>query len=242
MCKRYYPIILAVSLFACTLTDPTLVIDSRDVIYLTPVDANLQAMPGVQTLIADSLSHCLLRINLGPKADGSVPVALSTTAGVLTTVAQQPSASSSASLTITPLDREIFVQLNALDITSDNVIVAASVGNVSSATTLIFSPSYTRNLQVMPLTATIPKDSIMDIVFFAVAASGKVSEDQYAKIEASTEDEILLDYPQSVRIVNQKAVFKVVNTTEATGKVEVTIIVPSSKTETKSASLTIIYQ
>jgi hypothetical protein len=235
------PLIVFAVMSCHELDNPLDVIDSRKVIILTPVDAHLNEGLELSTLIADSASFRLIRINLGPSTDEAQSIAITTTAGVLTLPGQTPSSSSTKTLSITPVDREAFVQLNALDETSNEVLVAASVGTISGVTSLRFDHSYAVDFLLSPQTTSVAVD---DTVKLSVALMGPriVSEGQYIKVEVSSAENIRTNFPQLVKVRNQAASFTIANVDQTAGTLTVTVSVPISAGEFTTKTATINYQ
>ncbi|WP_026968049.1 hypothetical protein [Algoriphagus terrigena] len=230
--------------FGCEVTelrDPTLVVPSKDMISLFAVDANFNTLSGKQTLLADSNSICLIKVLLESKSDGTEEIVFSTTSGVFTTVGQAFSTTSQNTITLTPDDRELIIQLNTLDIPNKNVLVSATSGKISSVLEFTFGTAYPTNFQISPQNTSVLKTEEVEFTVNAFAGEGTMSENQYMEISTTSDDGILLDHPQFVKIVNQKATFKVLNRTQIPGKVKVTVDVPISADSTLKKDVSIIY-
>lgn len=241
--KIRFFIILAVSILCCCeLVDPTKPIDSRSVIKIEAVDASFNVLNSKQTLLADSLSSCIIKVTLNKKSDGAQEIVLSTTDGLLTNVGHLPSAMSTPSLIITPQDREIFVQLNALDIAKENVLVSAVVNNVSSVLAFNFDFKYPEQFIVYPQNIQASVDEEVEFSIAAFVKSGVVSEGHRVMVKDQRTNDIVLDYPKYVDISDQKGNFKITNTTRMSGLVKIEIVSPVSATDSVSNLVTIMYQ
>ena len=229
-------------LLNCQLTDPTGVVESPQIIKLQVVDASLTVLNGVQTLDADSNSACLIKVILQPKSDDAREITFTTTAGVFTNVGQAPTSTSLSTFSITPADREALVQLNALDVANKNVIVAATTGKVSSVLQFNFQTAYATDFQLSPLSATVKAADTVSIKITAFSSEGTMSEDQYVMVSTATDDDLLFDYTERIKLVNQKGSFKIINTTKAAGKVTVKINVPTAADKTLAKNVVITYQ
>ena len=235
---------LGIVFIGCEVTelkDPTIAIPSSEVISLVAIDANFNLLTGKQTLLADSNSMCLIKVLLESKSDGAEEIVFSTTAGLLTTVGQALSATSKNTLTLTPSDRELVIQLNTLDLPYKNVLVSATSGKISAVLEFTFSTAYATNFQVIPQNAAVLKTEEVEFTVMAFVEQGTMSENQYMKISTTADDGILLNHLQFVKIVNQKATFKVLNKTKSAGKATVTFELPTSSENTVKKKVVIIY-
>ena len=223
------------------LRDPTIAVPSNEVISLVAVDANFNVLEGKQTLFADSSSMCLIKVLLESKSDGAEEIVFSTSAGILTMVGQSLSTTSESTLTLTPGDRELVFQLNTLDVPNKNVLVSATSGKISGVLEFTFSTAYPTNFQISPQNTTVLKTEEVEFTVTALVKEGVMSENQYMEISTTSDDGILLDHPQFVKIANQKATFKVFNKTQTPGKVKVTVDVPISADSTLKKDVSIIY-
>lgn len=242
--KNYLPLYLCLSLIACDVTelrDPTLVVESNELISLDVVDADFNLLQGKQTLSADSGSLCFLKAVLGPKIDGAQEILFSTTGGVLTNVGVLPTNESQNTLRITPSDREIVIQLNTLDVPNEKVVVSATTGKVSDLMELSFGISYPYDFQIKPVNNTsVLKTEEVELRIEALVKHGTMSEGQHLKVSVTSDEGVVLDYPQFVKIVNQKAIVKIINSSETSGKATVFIelAVALDKTITKEFAIT----
>ena len=235
---------VGIMLNGCDITglrDPTIAVPSNEVISLVAVDANFNALEGKQTLFADSSSICLIKVLLESKSDGSEEIVFSTTAGLLTAVGQALSSTSENTLTLTPSDREMVIQLNTLDVPNKNVLVSATSGKISGVLEFSFSTAYPTNFQISPQNATVLKTEEVEFTVTALVKEGVMSENQYMEISTTSDDGIVLDHPKFVKIANQKAAFKIFNKTQTPGKVKVTVDLPISADSTLKKEVAIIY-
>lgn len=243
--KSYILSFIIIFTFGCDvveLRDPTEVIQSKDVISLVAVDSDFNPIGGEQAIAADSISFRLLKVTFAPKTDASKEVVFATTSGVFTTVGQLKSETSQNTITLTPKDRELIVQLNALDLASKNVLVSATTGGISSTLELAFTTAYASNFQIKPQNTSALKTDEIEIVINAIVEEGTISENQYLEISSSSEDDILLDHPQFVKISDQKASFKVINKSQSPGKTVINIEMPISAANTMKKQVTIVYK
>ena len=241
MKKNIFLILITCSVAtSCTLSDPRLVILSSDVITIQAVDRDLNKLTS-NSLPADSLSHAFILVNLGKQSDANLPVVLRTTNGVLTNVGQSPTSSSTSTLTITPQDRQIVVQLNSLDVANDNVVISGTVNNVSAVTVFSFMPAYATDFAVDPVNKSVGKTDTVTISITAKTMQGTMSENQYCTVSVTSVDGIVSNYPGLVSISNQKGKFSITNVLGKAGKITATISLKTSASTIEIKSVEINY-
>jgi hypothetical protein len=225
---------------SCTLSDPRLVIPSSDVITLEAVDKDLNKLSNT-SLPADSLSHALIVVNLGKQSNANLPIILRTTNGVLTNVGQSPTSSSTSTLTITPQDRQIVVQLNSLDVANDNVVISGTVNNVSAVTVFSFTTAYATDFTVDPVNKSVGKTDTVTISITAKTMQGTMSENQYCTVSVTSADGIVSNYPGLVSISNQKGKFSITNVLGKVGKITATISLKTGVSTNQTKNVEINY-
>jgi len=243
--KKYFLFYVIVVTTACDVTelqDPTVVVESKDIISLEVVDHNFNAIKENPILLADSGSLCYLKAVLQSKTDHAEEIVFSTTSGVLTNVGVVPTTESQKTLTITPAYREVIIQLNALDVVNGKVVVSATSGKVSDVVEVIFGTSYPYDFQVNPLSSSIPKTAEIEITIKALVKQGCMSENQYLKVSATADSGIILDHPQFVKISNQKASFKIVNLSQTTGKATVIVELDTTAGKGLKKEVSLVYK
>lgn len=225
---------------SCTLSDPRLAIPSSEVITIQAVDKNLNKISST-SLPADSISHALILINLAKQSDANLPIVVSTTNGVLTMAGESPTSSSASTLTVTPQDRQVVVQLNSLDVAKDSVIVSARVNNVSAVTLFSFAPAYAKDFMVEPMSQSVAKTDTVTISITAITSQGTMSEYQYCTISVSSSDGIVSNYPGLVSVVNQKGKFRIMNVLGKAGKATVTVSLKTGTGTNQTKNVEISY-
>lgn len=221
---------------SCTeIDDPLQPIDIKDIIALS-VEGDPFNIP------ADSNSIRIIRATIGTKAVAGQTISFNTTHGVLTKVGETPTSGSSQSLSIQADFRDAAVQLNALNIPSDQVIVSGSIGNNSNMITLQFNNAYPNNFQINP--NAVIGDTLQPIIVEVEAFrdNGVVSENIRFMVETSAPDSIKLNHPQYVLLKNQKATFEIENVSKKAGPISIGIIMPISETDSTNKTFEYIYQ
>jgi len=237
--------LLLIFLLSCTkLEDPLITIDIDDIITLSVDDGNATPIDStfLYNVIADSNSIRIIKATLGPKTSAGQTIIFKTTHGVLTKVGEAPTSASGQNLSIEAEHREAVVQLNALNVPAEQVLVSGSVGNNTNVATLKFVAAYPNNFQINPLAIIGDTSEPIIIEVEAFRQTGVVSENIRFIVETTALDSIMLNHPQHVRLKNQRATFQIENVSKKAGSISVDISMPDTDSTVLHKSFIYIFE
>lgn len=222
-------VILLTSILVATscheLKDPLIPVDPDQVIQLELVSKDSVEMD-LSNLLADSVSSRLVAVTLRGQSDPGQIVSLKTTDGVLTTAGERPNSSSSQVLMLTPTNRELLFQVNALDLPNEQVVLTGTVGTISNFVELSFNYSFASDFQILPSAAVLPKEDTLSVIVSAFTKYGVVSEGTSFKVSVEAPDSIVINYPLLVSLKNQKSNFKIMNVSKKAGTISLKVKMP----------------
>lgn len=219
----------------CVLEDPTLPIDTDEVISLTVVDDDLVEDNTLLNVPADSLSTRLILITLNKKTDADQVVTLQTTRGVLTKAGEKATLSSGSNLVLTAGDRVLLAQLHVLDRIDSVVTVAGTVGNVTNVLQFNFAPSFPTDIDIQQ--SSINPVATEDVTFTISLRTmyGKVSEGLNVLVKDVTLNGVTLNHPAFIPVKRESATLIVKNIGAKTGVVTLEINIPTGVDKSENA-------